>query len=63
MMNDIKRLQGVVPILANPFNREFGFRTELPEITIGNGAKRVHYNGSFHANEWIYDPDYYDFLK
>ena len=25
----------------------------LEEIRVGSGAKRVHVNGSFHANEWI----------
>lgn len=30
---------------------------------IGNGGKRVHYNGSFHANEWITTPVIMTFLN
>ncbi len=26
---------------------------ELLEVRIGQGEKIIHYNGSFHANEWI----------
>ncbi|MDF2964234.1 MAG: peptidase, partial [Paenibacillus sp.] len=26
---------------------------EIPAIRIGSGPKEIHYNGSFHANEWI----------
>lgn len=26
---------------------------EIPYLRIGSGSREVHYNGSFHANEWI----------
>ncbi|MFP3488787.1 M14 family zinc carboxypeptidase, partial [Staphylococcus sp. SIMBA_130] len=25
----------------------------IPELVVGTGAKKVHMNGSFHANEWL----------
>jgi len=28
----------------------------IPLLSIGRGARRVHYNGSFHAHEWITSP-------
>ncbi|MCP1492768.1 murein tripeptide amidase MpaA [Peribacillus frigoritolerans] len=36
---------------------------DIPEVLIGNGNKRVHYNGSFHANEWITTPVIMTFLN
>ncbi|NEU31816.1 LysM peptidoglycan-binding domain-containing protein [bacterium LRH843] len=35
----------------------------LVELRIGNGPKRVHYNGSFHANEWITTPVLMEFIN
>lgn len=53
LMQDLTRLE-----MVYPFIRTAGIGTsvqgaEIPEINIGNGEKKVHYNGSFHANEWI----------
>lgn len=53
LMNDIIRLQGVYPFLQVPTIGKTVLGKSMPEILIGNGEKRVHYNGSFHANEWI----------
>lgn len=53
MMNDIGRLQNVYPFLQTPSIGNSVLGREMPEILIGTGNKRVHYNGSFHANEWI----------
>ena len=36
---------------------------DIPEVLIGKGNKNIHYNGSFHANEWITTLDYYDIFK
>lgn len=63
MMNDIKRLLAVYPFLQTPSIGNSVLGRELPEITIGNGSKRVHYNGSFHANEWITTPIIMTFLN
>jgi g-D-glutamyl-meso-diaminopimelate peptidase len=63
LMNDIKRLQGVYPFLqvASIGNSVLG--KSMPEILIGTGEKKVHYNGSFHANEWITTPVIMTFLN
>jgi g-D-glutamyl-meso-diaminopimelate peptidase len=63
MMNDIKRLQGVYPFLQVPFIGKTVLEKNIPEINIGKGEKRVHYNGSFHANEWITTPIIMTFLN
>ena len=63
MMSDIKKLQAVYPFLQTPSIGQSVLGRELPEITIGSGAKRVHYNGSFHANEWITTPIIMTFLN
>ncbi|MEG0450625.1 MAG: M14 family metallopeptidase, partial [Lysinibacillus sp.] len=63
MMNDIKQLQAAYPFLTNTsIGRSVSGRS-IPEIQIGNGAKRIHYNGSFHANEWITTPLIMTFLN
>ncbi|MHC0037652.1 M14 family zinc carboxypeptidase [Pseudoneobacillus sp. C159] len=53
MMNDIRRLQAVYPFMRVPTIGNSVLGKNIPELFIGNGEKRVHYNGSFHANEWI----------
>jgi g-D-glutamyl-meso-diaminopimelate peptidase len=53
LMDDINHLQGVYPFLQVPSIGKTVLGKSMPEILIGNGEKRVHYNGSFHANEWI----------
>lgn len=63
MMNDIRRLQSVYPFLQTPSIGDSVLGREIPEILIGNGTKRVHYNGSFHANEWITTPIIMTFLN
>ncbi len=35
----------------------------IEEIRIGYGPKKVHYNGSFHANEWITTPVLMEFIN
>lgn len=63
MMSDLARLQNVYPFLrvTNTGNSVLGNR--IPEVLIGNGSKRVHYNASFHANEWITTPILMTFLN
>lgn len=63
MMNDIRRLKNVYPFLQAPSIGNTVLGREIPEILIGTGNKRVHYNGSFHANEWIATPILMTFLN
>jgi g-D-glutamyl-meso-diaminopimelate peptidase len=53
LLKDINRLKEVYPFLQVTTIGTSVLEKGIPEITIGTGEKRVHYNGSFHANEWI----------
>ncbi|KXH86929.1 M14 family metallopeptidase [Sporosarcina sp. HYO08] len=63
MMNDIRRLLAVYPFLQTSPIGNSVLKREIPEIVVGRGTKRVHYNGSFHANEWITTPIVLTFLN
>ncbi|MGG3448385.1 M14 family metallopeptidase [Domibacillus aminovorans] len=63
MMTDLRQLRTVYPFLRVPSIGRSVLGKEIPEVTIGNGMKRVHYNGSFHANEWITTPVIMTFLN
>lgn len=63
MMNDLARLERVYPFIRLPSAGSSVLGRTIPEVLIGNGAKRVHYNGSFHANEWITTPVIMTFLN
>lgn len=53
MISDLRLLQEIYPFLKiNNFGRSV-LNKNIPEIQVGRGDKRVHMNGSFHANEWI----------
>lgn len=53
LANDLNRLQSVYPFMKRPAAGESVLGKRIPETLVGSGSKRVHYNGSFHANEWI----------
>ena len=63
MIRDIKKLQAAYPFLQNNSIGSSVLERQIPEILIGSGSKRVHYNGSFHANEWITTPIIMTFLN
>jgi g-D-glutamyl-meso-diaminopimelate peptidase len=63
MINDIRRLSGVYPFIQQTIIGESVLGQNIPEVLIGNGGKRVHYNASFHANEWITTPVLMTFLN
>ncbi|WP_163102357.1 M14 family metallopeptidase [Peribacillus alkalitolerans] len=63
MMNDIARLHRVYPFIQVPMIGKSVLGKDIPEVLIGKGDKRVHYNGSFHANEWITTPVVMTFLN
>lgn len=53
MMKDIQELQSIYPFLQTRSIGKSVLGKELLELRLGRGIKRVHWNGSFHANEWI----------
>lgn len=56
MTTDIQRLVTVYPFLRRNSIGNSVMNKSIPQIMIGRGAKRIHANGSFHANEWITTP-------
>lgn len=63
MINDLARLKRAYPFLSVPGIGTTVMGRTIPEATIGNGPKKVHYNASFHANEWITTPVTMTFLN
>ena len=63
MLNDIRRLQSVYPFIQTPTIGDSVLGRNIPEILVGTGSKRIHYNASFHANEWITTPILMTFLN
>lgn len=63
MMNDIGTLMAVYPFMRMTIPGTSVLGLNIPELLIGNGEKRVHYNASFHANEWITTPSLMTFLN
>lgn len=63
MMQDINRLLTIYPFIRRNSIGNSVLGKELIELQIGMGAKQVHVNGSFHANEWITTPVIMRFLN
>lgn len=53
LLKDINRLKEIYPFLQVSNIGKTVLGRDIPEIIVGTGEKKVHYNGSFHANEWI----------
>ena len=53
LINDLRRLQSVYPFIERSSIGQSVLGKEIPEVVIGKGKVNYHYNGSFHANEWI----------
>jgi g-D-glutamyl-meso-diaminopimelate peptidase len=62
-MNDLRLLQSVYPFFETSSIGDSVLGKEIPEVLLGKGNKKVHYNGSFHANEWITTPVIMTFLN
>jgi len=63
LIDELERLAEVYPFIRL---RDIGTSVmgkPIPEVRIGNGSKRVHANGAFHANEWITTPIIMRFLN
>lgn len=63
LINDLSRIKRVYPFITVPSIGNSVLGSMIPEVLIGSGAKRVHYNGAFHANEWITTPVLMTFLN
>lgn len=53
---DVHQLETLYPFIRVETIGRSVMGKRLIEIRIGNGEKKVHMNGSFHANEWITTP-------
>lgn len=53
MMEDIDLLKQAYPFLETGTIGTSVLGCSIPYVRIGSGDNHVHYNGSFHANEWI----------
>jgi len=56
LMKDIDALKAAYPFIKINHIGESVLNKSIQEIRIGKGSKKVHLNGSFHANEWITTP-------
>lgn len=63
MMADLTRLEERYPFLQIDSIGESVLERSIPVVRIGEGPKEVHYNGSFHAEEWITTPLLMRFLE
>ena len=63
MLNDISQLQNIYPFIVLHTIGHSVMSKDIIELQIGIGSKRVHLDGSFHANEWITTPVIMRFLN
>ncbi|RAV19084.1 M14 family zinc carboxypeptidase [Paenibacillus contaminans] len=56
MMDDISALLQAYPFIGCEVIGESVLRKDIPALRIGTGPKRIHYQASIHANEWITAP-------
>jgi g-D-glutamyl-meso-diaminopimelate peptidase len=56
LTRDINRLTAIYPFMRNDRAGSSVMGKPLTELRIGNGGKVVHFDGSFHANEWTTTP-------
>ncbi len=63
MMENLIRLKSIYPFITIPSIGNTVLNRPIPEVNIGGGNKKVHYNASFHANEWITTPVVMKFLN
>ncbi|MDX8364242.1 M14 family metallopeptidase [Cytobacillus sp. IB215665] len=53
LVRDIDKLRQVYPFIKLNEAGKSVLNSNIPELIIGRGPKKVHWNGAFHANEWI----------
>ncbi|MCM3716203.1 M14 family metallopeptidase [Halalkalibacter oceani] len=63
LQNDLRVLTDVYPFLRREVIGTSVMGKPIEEIRIGYGPKKIHFNGSFHAHEWITTPVLVEFLN
>ncbi|WP_243767366.1 M14 family metallopeptidase [Paenibacillus agricola] len=63
LMVDIQQLCKLYPYIDTGSIGNTVCGREIPYLRIGRGAKEIHFNGAFHANEWITTPMLIQFIK
>jgi len=63
MLSDLARLAERYPFVARSNIGQTVLGRQIPAVRIGSGRKEVHYNGSFHAQEWITTPLLMEFIE
>lgn len=63
MMSDLNRLQVLYPFIRQESIGRSVLKKSIPEVKIGRGQQKIHFNGSFHAREWITTPLLMTFLN
>jgi g-D-glutamyl-meso-diaminopimelate peptidase len=53
LIEDLRILKEHYPFLKIDTIGHSVLGQEIPHVKIGTGPKQIHFNGSFHANEWI----------
>ena len=53
LRNDLEKLKEHFPFIQINILGKSVLENDIYEIRIGRGSRKVHMNGSFHANEWI----------
>ncbi|MDE5052159.1 M14 family metallocarboxypeptidase [Niallia taxi] len=53
LKNDLEKLKEHYPFIQINILGKSVLENDIYEIRIGRGSRKVHMNGSFHANEWI----------
>lgn len=63
MYTNLQQLKEIYPFIRINAIGTSVMGKSIPQILVGHGNKRVHANGSFHANEWITTPVLMRFLN
>lgn len=63
LTNDLHKLHTIYPFIRRNSIGHSVLNREIPSLFIGNGPKLLHFNASFHANEWITTPVLMTFLN
>ncbi len=53
LYDDLAKLENMYPFIKRNIIGYSVLGKPIMEVMIGNGPKKIHMNGSFHANEWI----------